>query len=145
MQKSTQSRGSYSSDWWSVELPSGWSISEESACVSFCSDSGAGVLKVSAIRKPDGYVAESDISEFIGEQNQGCSAPRPIHSPRYFGRARCCERECTSLAEWWLAQKSVLVYFTYARATETVNRTEEVRAFLFSTQAKLGWGTRRIV
>ena len=99
----------YSSQWWSVELPSGWSVSENSDCVSFRSCPLRGILSASATRKPDGRIAVSDLAEFI----EGASADA-IESERYFGFTRECARGEGFLAEWWLVRGSVLVYFSYS-------------------------------
>lgn len=112
----SQVRGIYSSDWWSIELPSGWSASEGSDCVAFSRGFRAGVLKVSAVRKPDGCIVNADVAEFIGELNQGCLVP--VDAEQYFGFTRNCQRDGTFLTEWWLAHGSVLVYFTYERTPD---------------------------
>jgi hypothetical protein len=91
---------------------------EGSDCVAFSRDSRAGVLKVSAVRKPDGCIVDADVAEFIGELNQGCSVPQPIQAEHYFGFTRNRERDGTFLAEWWLAHGSVLVYFTYEQTID---------------------------
>lgn len=120
--------GIYSSEWWSIDLPSGWAASEESDCVSFRSISHTGVLNASAVRKPDGSVKDEDFSEFIGEANHDCSAAKPIHAGRYIGFTRNCAHNGPLLAEWWLAHGSVLVYITYATTTETESgELDEVR------------------
>jgi len=121
MRRCMQSRSIHSSNWWSIELPSGWSVSEESDCVTFRSNAQAGVLKVSAVRKPYGHVAEADISEFIGEPKRGGTAPTPLQTQNYFGWQRHQEHGGTFLAEWWLARESVLVYLTYERPTGAGN------------------------
>jgi len=118
VRRCTQIDSSYSSEWWSIRLPLGWSVSEESDGVSFHRGAQGGVLRVSAVRKPDGRVVESDFSDFIGEQSQGCSTPQPTQAGPHFGFSRDCERDGTALAEWWLAHDSVLVYFTYSRKAD---------------------------
>jgi len=136
IRRCTQIDGSYSSEWWSIRLPSGWSISEESDCVLFHRGPQAGVLRVSAARKPDGCVVEADFSDLIGEMSQGCSAAQPIQAGQYFGFSRECERG-TALAEWWLAHDSVLVYFSFTRRADTgTNELRDVRRVVESVQIK---------
>ena len=111
----SQHCGAYSSEWWSIDLPSGWTASDESDGVSFRSDSHGGVLHVSAVRKPDGSIVDADFSEFIGESKLNCETAIPIHAERCSGFTRECSQIGTLLTEWWLAYGGVLVYITYAR------------------------------
>lgn len=117
IRRCSQIDNSYSSEWWSISLPRGWSISEESDSVSLRRATQDGVLRVSAVRKPDGCVVEADFSEFIGQPSEGCSTLQSIQTERYSGFSRDCERDGLALSEWWLAHGSVLVYFSYERMT----------------------------
>src|ERR1700739_1027586 len=130
----TQVRGIYSSDWWSIKLPSGWSASEGNDCVTFSRGSRAAVLK-GAVRKPDGCIVDADVAEFIGELNQGCSVPQSIQAEQYSGFPRKCDRYGTFFAEWCLAYGSALVYFTYERTTDIgSNELDDIRRIVESAR-----------
>jgi hypothetical protein len=115
----SQRYGVYSSEWWSIYLPSEWTASDESGGLSFRSNSHGEVLHVSAVRKADGSVVGTDFSEFIGESRSNCEPAIPIHAERCFGFTRVCLHNGTLLTEWWLAHGWVLVYITYAATAGT--------------------------
>ena len=136
-QRCSQHCGAYSSEWWSVDLPSGWTASDETGAVSFRSDSHSGVLHVSAVRKPDGRIVEADFSGFIGEPKLNCETAIPIQAERWSGFTRCCSHNCTLLTEWWLAYGCVLVYITYARtASIESSEPDDVRRIVASLRIK---------
>lgn len=132
-----QHHGVYSSEWWSIDLPSGWTSSDEIGGVSFRRESHGGVLHVSAVRKPDGSIVDDDFSEFIGESKPNCETAMPIRTERCSGFTRDCAHSGTQLTEWWLAHGCVLVYLTFARTADTgSSEPDEVRRIIESLRIK---------
>jgi len=117
----------HSSPLWSVELPLGWSSSEESECTSFCGHPILGILQASAVQKPDGEITQADIMEFAEESQAHCICSKTVHTDRYFGTRCESERSGISWTEWWLAWSSTLVYFTYN--VPAVEKTREIGQF----------------
>ena len=103
----------YSSQWWSVELPNGWSYREENECTSFYANGANGVLQISAVRKPDSCVGMADVREFSEQANHRNSEMHEVHSKNYFGLSCKYEKGDRYWAEWWLAHGQILVYITY--------------------------------
>ena len=117
----------YSSEWWSIELPEGWSHLEEPECTSFHLNATGGVLRVSAVRKPEGSISKADLMDFFEQRSLGDARPLEVESRHYFG-LKCEYEKCdSSWSEWWLARGSILVYITYTTVGPS-NRGSELDA-----------------
>ncbi len=55
----------YNSKWWSTNYPSSWVSEEEKDCHSFYNNDGVGALQVSAYKKENGEVNNSELISFI--------------------------------------------------------------------------------
>jgi hypothetical protein len=113
MKMSVGRNRTYSSTWWSIEIPSGWSPWEHEECTSFHGSPALGVIQVSAVRKLGGDVSHADLMEFATESKNRCARSQSIFTEKHFGFSCESEKNGEFWAEWWLACGSTLVYLTY--------------------------------
>jgi hypothetical protein len=103
----------YQPSWWSTKLRAGWAAHENPDCVSFSAGPSGGVLKVSAIRKPNGSVTSQDLQEFASASKGGVGNLQHVELSEIFGLASEYVGEERYCKEWWLKKGSIGVYFTY--------------------------------
>ena len=108
------------SAWWSITIPQTWRATKDKECMTIKGDPAAGVLQISAARKP-GIVTDEDLLEFIetpGDQLQ------EVKHEYFSGFATEYVNNKLFWKQWWLKSGSLIVYVTY-NVDETLRSTEE--------------------
>jgi len=121
----------YEAGWWSIELPEGWSVSDDPECATFTSTKLKGVLQLSAYRK-DSDIGEGELSELADEP-----APEFVALGLFAGLCNTHDIEGLRWKKWWLARARTLIFATYhgpvrsadagIRAAEKLLKTLELR------------------
>ena len=106
-------REEFKSSWWSVRLPIGWQATESEECVTLEGKSRLGAVQISAARKDDGQVTDSDLRQFAVEQ-RGATAPfQEVVLPAFVGLYAERVEHNRFWREWWLRSGGLMVYVTY--------------------------------
>ena len=108
----------YTSSWWSIELPSGWSAEREEDCVTFTAESGVGALQVSAYRHNGEAVTDEDLNDFAEVEFVAGIIPQDISCGDFRGIAISYVGGDRFWRKLWLRSGSLLLYVTYNCAAE---------------------------
>jgi hypothetical protein len=98
----------YDSAWWSIDLPQGWLVKQDSDCVTFTSPDLAGALQISSYRK-DEAIREVEIAELSDER----TVPHPIKIGCLTGLCSASRADGVFWKKWWLVEDRTLIFATY--------------------------------
>lgn len=102
----------YRSAGWSIQVPDGWTATEEDGHVAFRAEPPRGVLHVSAARK-DGPVTDEDVAEFARDRLGEDAELRPASLGHFRGGHARYEADGECWREWWVYRGSLMLYATY--------------------------------
>lgn len=128
----------FESAFWSIELPSGWTVTQEEECTTLQADYLMGKLQLSSARKEKGLVTDEDLREFAQDHIEAGAKLGSAEFGPFSGFYISYSTEDTYWREWWLRSGTVIVYVTYrveldAKGTENV-ATGEVLSTLKPVQ-----------
>ena len=106
-------RKTFQTECWSVSIPKGWSVKEDSECVTFTRVEPVGAVQVSAHRK-SGVVTDRDVRQFIERKR----TIRKIRVGEFTGYTTNYPDQGIFWREWWLRAGTTLIYITYNVALE---------------------------
>ena len=97
----------YDSTDWRLEIPDGWSPTEDESCTTFCHPQGVGAFQVSSYRK-DEAVTDDDLREFAGDIPLA-----PVSLARLTGFRSRFSQDDTFWTKWWLRAGCQMIHATY--------------------------------
>jgi hypothetical protein len=97
----------YDSTDWRLEIPEGWSLTEDESCTTFCHPQGVGAFQVSSYRK-DEAVTDDDLREFAGDIPLA-----PVALARLTGFRTRFSQDDTFWTKWWLRAGCQMIHATY--------------------------------
>src|SRR5947209_11119624 len=96
-------------EWWSVELPEGWSGEHDETCSTIFDDQGRGALQISAAMKADDEVSDDDLKEFATDDLEaGAELHATSFGPFVGFRADALEDDFWR-ETWWLRSGRVML------------------------------------
>lgn len=122
----------YETETWSVEVPDGWTVTEDDECVSFTAGEPIGALQVSAYLK-DGQVTNEDLEELAEEHLTAGAQPETVDHPTYEGFGIAYEVDEEFWTEWFLRNGNQAIYATYNCPVGEQDAESEVVGELLST------------
>ena len=97
----------YDSTDWRLEIPDGWSPTEDESCTTFCHPKGVGAFQVTSYRK-DEAVTDDDLREFAGDIPLA-----PVSLALLTGFRTRFSQEDTFWTKWWLRAGCQMIHATY--------------------------------
>lgn len=122
----------YSHDTWSIELPSGWQVDEDSDVIGFFHPNGCGIFEVSTFFADDGDISEEEIREFAEVET-----PDSVNLKYLSGVYKRESEEGDSIDQWWLSSGNQLLYATYTCPVGQDNAEAEEREQLIQSLRSL--------
>lgn len=123
----------YSHEWWSVELPAGWSAEREGDIVLIGAEESRGLLQIRSFRSDGRDISDADLRSLAEPHTKGGAT---LHRNRYGGFDGMYvyyRAEENIWYEWWLRSGRIALHATYHRPYEERHREEpEVAAILGS-------------
>ena|SRR5258705_642967 len=103
----------FTSSWWSIELPLGWSAEREESCTNIWSEDGVGALQISAYQRDGEPVSDEDLYDFAEREypegvrvlNENCG--------QFSGLNVSFLVENSYWRKWWLRNGSLFLFVTY--------------------------------
>ena len=129
----------FESAWWKVALPETWTASVQESCVEILRVSGAGALHISCVKKENGPVTTSDLTDWAEKPGD----PEEPWLPKTFGILSGLGRERVTGSlcrfEWYLCREEFMFFATYfcplGRESEEI---QEVTSILSSIELNSG-------
>ena len=103
----------FKSEWWTAEVPGGWSASLDAQCVTLRDDPEVGSLQISAAEKEREDVSDEDLLEFVSEGIGEDHAAKIVQLGPFTGFTAESAGQGFSCREWWLRLGRLMVYATY--------------------------------
>ena len=103
---------SFNSSWWSVQLPSEWTITEDGQCATLSGKHFSSAFQISAARKERGLVTDEELKDFVSERltnNVLSQIDTGLFSGFYAERSE----SGVFWREWWLCAGSLMIYASY--------------------------------
>ena len=94
-------------DWWSIETPDGWRVTEHLECTTFEPPTTESAVQVSAHRK-DGDVTDDDLRDFAGN-----ALLKPIALPHFTGFESASTEGRLFTRKLWLRAGALMILVTY--------------------------------
>jgi len=107
-------------EWWSVDVPDGWRVTEHAECTTFESPAGDSAVQISAHRK-EGAVTDDDLRDFAD------GAPlTPAAFPHFTGFQAASTGSQVFARKLWLRAGELLVFVTYTCSLGARGREDAV-------------------
>ena len=123
----------YASEWWSVELPAGWTSEEVPECTEFFADSGVGALQLSAARNSNGPATDGDLRDFAKEHLDAGAPVKSVRCGTFTGFYLHYSMGDIYQRQWWLRCADTIVMATYTCDSEHKNKEDTVVDSILST------------
>ena len=108
----------FRSEYWSVELPDGWSVEEGDTCTSIFSESAVGALQLSAARNSNGPATDADLRNFAKEHLDAGALIKPVTCGAFTGFYLHYSMDDMYRREWWLRSDDTVLLATYTSNLE---------------------------
>ena len=120
----------FQTEWWSIEIPQGWTAVQHPECATFQADPPVGALQISGVRKLEGTVSNEELEGLPPESTLQGTKKEPVQYGPFDGfRVRFVKGKA-SWEMWWLRHRNLILYVTYnvdcsrrAKEIETVEKT----------------------
>jgi hypothetical protein len=103
----------YSSTWWSVELPAKWTGHRDRECATFQADPPLGVLQISAARKDAVPVNGDELREYAKDTIVNGRPFDTVYFGAFSGFTTTYRERGLAWQHWWLMEDRLLIYGTY--------------------------------
>ena len=103
----------YDAPWWSIAMPDGWQAESDEFCTTIMSDSGVGVLQLSADQKEAGPVTNDALNEFVLEGSLDAVLLTEVKRGDFEGLSTHYREEGAYWRKAWLKNANILLYVTY--------------------------------
>jgi hypothetical protein len=135
-------KSTYKSNWWSAEIPSGWSVEESDQCVSLFAESGIGALQVGAYRHETDIVSDDLLLGFADREFVRDAVPRRVSCGELSGFTLSYETDSRFWQKWWIGRGSLMLFVTYnCRSTDPHTEVVTVEEILGTLKSIAGAAT----
>lgn len=100
-------------DWWTLEIPPEFEVSQEDDLVIIEDEDGVGCLEISTLVREEGRVGAAEIAEFSLELRESGIAPQRARIGGWSGELYEHEDDGFHWREWFLGYGSLFVYAAY--------------------------------
>lgn len=115
----------FTSAFWSVELPSSWTVTQEEECATFVTQNLRGILQISSAIKEQGLVTDEDLQEIAKDYVEAGAILIGVKYGLFSGFCLSYATEESFNKEWWLRSGRVMIYVTYNFELTTGGADEE--------------------
>lgn len=109
--RSQASQCIFKSNWWTVEVPSGWKAREDKNCVTL-SNGPTNALQISAAAK-GAVITDEELLEFGRDRCPNDQAPQRVATKYFAGVHAEYVQDGISFREWWLSSGGLMLHVTY--------------------------------
>jgi hypothetical protein len=106
----------YQSSLWQMTVLPPWQLQQVDQCVEITEPDGIGAIHISAARKHNGSVSESDLQDSAGQDLPDETELIPVSLGGFtgFSASYIDEHTDTFWKKWWLGSGPVMLYVTYS-------------------------------
>lgn len=116
----------FSSTWWSVQVPETWVVEQDEECVAFTASPEIGVLQLSAARNENGLATDEDLLEFAEEHISSGAKLTSVNIGKLSGFYLQYSDGEFHCREWWLRSGNTVVFVTYTADLELSGQEDPV-------------------
>jgi hypothetical protein len=103
----------YISQWWTVQLPDGWSADEDTTCVTIHFKPALGALQLSAARNSTNIVTDDDLRELAKEHLDAGARIKSVICGLFTGFYLHYSYNEIYQRQWWLRCGDTVILATY--------------------------------
>ena len=103
----------FNSSWWSLQIPSEWTITEDSDCVTLTNKCFPSALQISAARKEKDLVTDEDLKDFAMERFYDVASLQECSFGSFSGFYAERIKNGFFWREWWLRAGFLMIYASY--------------------------------